>query len=331
MTNNQVQPIKQRDITDVILSRVDEMKHDGLALPSNYNAANALNIAFLKLVDMKVRNQPLLEVVTKKSIQESLLNMVLQGLSPAKNQVYFIPYGNELQMQRSYFGTQTALKRMNGINDIWANVVFEGDNFDILIDEKGRERLKVHETSFLNRDNPIVAAYAIVETEENGQLLTVMTKKEIDKSWAQAKTNNVQKSFPQEMAKRTVINRAAKSIINSSDDSDMLVQAINQSTENEYDNNTDRHDVTPQASDKTQGLLSDFKPNNPIKQAEIVEEPNAVSSDPEVATGMNTTNAPKETEELENFFKEQDMSQSVGAEYEEVGLFDNGNVKSKLG
>ena len=331
MTNNQVQAIKQRDITDVILSRVDEMKHDGLALPSNYNAANALNIAFLKLVDMKVRNQPLLEVVTKKSIQESLLNMVLQGLSPAKNQVYFIPYGSELQMQRSYFGTQTALKRLNGINDIWANVVFEGDKFDILIDEKGRERLKVHETSFLNRDNPIVAAYAIVETEENGQLLTVMTKKEIDKSWAQAKTNNVQKSFPQEMAKRTVINRAAKSIINSSDDSDMLVQAINQSTENEYDNNTDRRDVTPQASDKTQELLSDFKPNNPIKQTEVVEEANSVSPETEIVSEINAVSKPNETEGLDNFFKEQSVSQSEESEYEEVGLFDNGKVKSKLG
>lgn len=304
MTNNNLPAITQREITDTILNRVDQMKNDGLALPANYNAANALNIAFLKLVDMKVRNQPLLEVVTKKSVQESLLNMVLQGLSPAKNQVYFIPYGNELQMQRSYFGTQTALKRLDGINDIWANVVYEGDNFDILIDDRGRERLKVHETSFINRDNPIIAAYAIVDTEFDGQLLTVMTKKEIEKSWSQAKTNNVQKSFPQEMAKRTVINRAAKSIINSSDDSDMLVQAINQTTENEYDN-TDRRDVTP-SNEKTQELLSNFQE---VKQAEVVEEVDII---PEAET----------QDELEGKFLKEFMDNHVDPEAEEVSLFD---------
>ena len=316
MTNNNTPAIKQREVTDNILNRVSEMKSDGLALPANYNAANALNIAFLKLVDMKVNRKPLLEVVTKKSIQESLLNMVLQGLSPAKNQVYFIPYGDELQMQRSYFGTQTALKRLKGINDIWANVVFEGDNFDIYIDDKGRERLKVHETSFLNRDNQIIAAYAIVDTEEDGQLLTVMTKKEIDKSWSQAKTTNVQKSFPQEMAKRTVINRAAKSIINSSDDSDMLVQAINQSTENEYDNSSDRRDITPKESPKTTELLNDFKApaNEPVKELESIQaEPDPVDVTPEVAEEVATN------DDLAEYFEN----------YEEVELFETG-VKSQL-
>ena len=71
-----------------------------------------------------------------------------------------------------------------------------------------------------------------------------MTKKEIETAWSQSKTSGaVQKKFPQEMAQRTVINRAAKRYINTSDDSDLLVQAINNSTENEYDN--ERVDVTP--------------------------------------------------------------------------------------
>src|SRR5699024_4303409 len=72
-----------------------------------------------------------------------------------------------------------------------------------------------------------------------------MTRKEIDASWGQSKTGRaVHKKFPQEMAKRTVINRAAKAFINTSDDSDLLVEAINNSTENEYDN--ERKDITPE-------------------------------------------------------------------------------------
>src|SRR5690625_7696181 len=76
-----------------------------------------------------------------------------------------------------------------------------------------------------------------------------MTRKEIDASWGQSKTGQaVHKKFPQEMAKRTVINRAAKAFINTSDDSDLLVDAINRSTENEYDN--ERIDVTPEEARK---------------------------------------------------------------------------------
>lgn len=328
MTENQPQVIKQREITDVILNRVSEMKNEGLALPANYNAANALNVAFLQLVDMKTRNnKPLLEVVTKKSVQESLLNMVLQGLSPAKKQVYFIPYNDELQMQRSYFGTQTVLKRLNGINDIWANVIYDGDKFDIEIDEKGRERLKVHETSFLNRDNAILGAYAIVDTEHDGQLLTVMTKKEIDRSWSQAKTNNVQKSFPQEMAKRTVINRAAKSIVNSSDDSDLLIQAINQSTEDEYDNSRERRDVTPQ-NDTTQNLLNDFKATaDPQAEKQEVEVPGPVDVTHE---SMEESTVPKDSAKPTEPSNDQEELNEFFGNCEEVELFENG-VKSKLG
>lgn len=34
-------------------------------------------------------------------------------------------------MNRSYFGTQAVLKRLANVKDIWANVIYEGDTFDI--------------------------------------------------------------------------------------------------------------------------------------------------------------------------------------------------------
>ena len=168
-----------------------------------------------------------------------------KGLSSAKTQCYFIVYGNQLQLNRSYFGTQAVLKRLNNVKDIWANVIYDGDVFDYEV-AGGREKLLKHETKFQNRDNDILGAYAIVKTSEDEELLTVMTRKEINAAWGQSKTSQgVHKKFPQEMAKRTVINRSAKAFINTSDDSDLLVDAINRSTENEYDN--ERKDVTPEA------------------------------------------------------------------------------------
>lgn len=264
----------QKDITDQISLKLGELQDEGLQLPAGYNPNNALKSAFFELKNVKDRNKrPALDVCSKESIANTLLNMVTQGLSPAKTQCYFIVYGDQLQMQRSYFGTQTVLKRLSGVKDIWANVIHEGDEFDVEFDEKGRERLKHHNTSFLNRDNPMIGAYAIIDTEKDGQLLTAMTKKQIDTSWTQAKTTAVHSKFSTEMAKRTVINRAAKNYINTSNDSDTLIQAINDSTENEYDEEVRRKDVTESAApaEKTKSLAERFKERHSTEKEESVE------------------------------------------------------------
>ena len=203
MTTNQAPMVIQKDITDTVAKRINEMESDGLALPASYSSANALKSAFFAMTNSS--NGNLLEKCSKESIANSLLDMVIQGLSPAKTQCYFVPYGNNLKMTRSYFGTQAVLKRLSGVKDIWANIIFKGDDFVIAI-EKGKEILLKHDTKFENRDNEIIGVYAIIEKEDGDQVLTTMTKKEIDASWSQAKTTNVQKKFPQEMAKRTVIN-----------------------------------------------------------------------------------------------------------------------------
>ncbi|WP_343311234.1 RecT family recombinase [Bacillus atrophaeus] len=267
--------IIQKDITDDVNKSLTRLQDDGLVLPSNYNASNALKSAFFKLQEVRDKNgKPALEVCSRESIANSLLDMVVQGLSPAKTQCYFIVYGNQLQLNRSYFGTQAVLKRLTNVKDIWSNVIFDGDVFDYEI-VGGREKLLKHETKFQNRDNDILGAYAVIKTIEDEEILTVMTRKEIETSWTQAKTKSVQNKFPQEMAKRTVINRAAKSFINTSDDSDLLVQAINNSTENEYDN--ERVDVTPAEVQKQ----IDENANTEVIDIEPIPDPQTEQPEPQ--------------------------------------------------
>lgn len=236
--------IIQKDITDAVNSKLGELQKEGLVVPPNYNASNALKSAFFKLQEVRDKSgKPALEVCTRESIANALLDMVVQGLSPAKTQCYFVVYGNKLQMQRSYFGTQAVLKRLSEVKDIWANVIYQDDEFDYE-NFRGRERLISHKTKLENRDKEIVGAYAVILTADDEEILTVMTRKEIETAWGQSKTGQaVHKKFPQEMAKRTVINRAAKAFINTSDDSDLLIDAINRTTENEYEN--ERKDITP--------------------------------------------------------------------------------------
>lgn len=263
----------QKDITDVVNSNLSRLQVEGLVIAPNYAPANALKSAFFKILKTKDRNKrPALEVCTKDSIANALLEMVTQGLSPAKNQCYFIVYGNELQLQRSYFGTMAVLLQQSRIKSIKAEVIYEGDDFELEIID-GEKKFKRHDTHWKNQDNPIEGAYCIIEDTDGNEKLTLMTKKEIDKSWSKTKTGgSTQKEFPQEMAKKTVINRAAKFFINISDDSDILADSINKTTADEYDNERAVKDITPVSDDLSDLIAPQDENNIQNKQIKDVTE-----------------------------------------------------------
>lgn len=295
----------QKDITDNIARKLDELKKDGgLAIPANYNPANALKSAFFEMTNSASGN--LLEKCSRESIANSLLNMAIQGLSPAKKQCYFVPYGQNLSMQRSYFGTQKVVKSLTNVDDIWATIIYEGDEFEIEI-EGGRERIAKHTTSFLNRDNDIIGAYCIIKKSDGEEVLTVMTRKEIEASWSQSKNKSVQNKFPQEMAKRTVINRAAKAFINTSDDSDALIQAVNDTTEEEFENDQERavRDVTETVEREANQVLIETKPKAKAKaRAKPKPEPEAVEVPEEISLPGEIIQAEEIANEMGDLFEE---------------------------
>ncbi|WP_396230674.1 recombinase RecT [Abiotrophia defectiva] len=293
----------QKDITDNIARKLDELKKDGgLAIPANYNPANALKSAFFEMTNSASGN--LLEKCSRESIANSLLNMAIQGLSPAKKQCYFVPYGQNLSMQRSYFGTQKVVKSLTNVEDIWATIIYEGDEFEIEI-EGGRERIAKHTTSFLNRDNDIIGAYCIIKKSDGEEVLTVMTRKEIEASWSQSKNKSVQNKFPQEMAKRTVINRAAKAFINTSDDSDALIQAVNDTTEEEFENEQERavRDVTETVEREANQVLIETKPKDKAK-AKPKPEPEAVEVPEDISLPGEIIQAEEIANEMGDLFEE---------------------------
>ncbi|ODO60695.1 hypothetical protein ACOMCP_00632 [Lactiplantibacillus plantarum] len=257
------------ELVTMVNNNIEDMKNnEGLSLPPDYSVGNALNSAYLILSDT-TKGQPLLDKCDQGSVIKALMNMAIQGLSPAKNQCYFIPYGNQLVMQRSYFGSISVVKRLSNVKDIQAQVVHKDDTFKIG-GENGVLVVKEFEPSFENLDKPIIGAFAWVEDLNGNRTYTVMTKKDIDTSWSHAKTKKVQNEFPEEMAKRTVINRAAKFYINSSSDNDLFVQAVNETTSNEYEND-DRKDVTP----TKRSLVADVAENKAekVESTEPVKEP----------------------------------------------------------
>lgn len=259
----------------------DLVEAQGFKVPDGYHVANALQEAVATLPTVKG-----ITSVSADSIKKTLFDMVVQGLSPAKTQVYFIAYGNQLQMQRSYFGTQQVLKRLKDIKDIQAYVVRKDEEFDVDYDENGGLIVKAHHTDFMKLDNEIVGAYAVITKADGEKQYEVMTKKQIDTSWGQARSTNVHKKFPEEMAKRTVINRAAKNIINTSGDDDNLIAAINSTTANENNYEDEPKDVTPAPKQNALSRMAKVAVKEPEKvKPEPVEE--VSEPEPEPAEKQN--------------------------------------------
>ncbi len=234
--------LTQKQITSSVAARIGEMQNEGLMIAPNYSVSNALSSAYYALKNSNSGN--LLQQCTQDSVYNALLEMVTQGLSPAKKQCYFIKYGSDVQLRMSYFGTIKVTKDLQEVKDVTANVVYEGDTLDVAV-ENGRKKLVKHETDWRNADNPIIAAYCIITRTDGEEFFEVMTKKQIDKSWSKAKTKNVQIDFPDQMAMRTVINRAAKMFINISNDSDLFAGAINNTIADEYDNERQVKEAEP--------------------------------------------------------------------------------------
>jgi recombination protein RecT len=245
MSNQQLAMVK-KDTVDVVAEKVKQFQESGeLHFPASFSPENAMKSAWLMLQDTKDRSGNLaLQSCTKDSIANSLLDMVVQGLNPAKKQGYFIVYGNKLTFQRSYFGTMAVTKRVTGAKEINATVIYKGDivNYEM---QNGKIVNLTHKQEFGNIDKGnILGAYCTIVMGDGSVNTTLMTMAEITQAWKKSqmwksgdkpKEGSTHDEFTQEMAKKTVINRACKTFLNSSDDGSLVMSHINGQEDDELE------------------------------------------------------------------------------------------------
>lgn len=297
MSNNNLALIK-KDVVDVVGKKVQEFVSRGeLHLPPNYSVENAMKSAWLILQNTVDKDKrPVLEVCSKDSIANALLDMAVQGLNPAKKQGYFIAYGKQLVFQRSYFGTMAVTKRVAGAKDIFAEIVYKGDEFEYTI-HRGNKVITKHVQRIENVDpGNIVAAYCTIIFDDDRQFTDIMTWQEIQKAWSKSKMNpekegSTHKEFAQEMCRKTVINRACKRYLNSSDDGSLLMQHVNRAdeiaaeaeieAEIEENANTEYIDIEPEYESEHEEEQPDIEPEpkeetgkeKPAQQQMTIEGP----------------------------------------------------------
>ena len=279
-TQQTTQQVQQVAITEKVRQQIADLEaKKQIALPPNYSPENALKSAWLILQEtVTTDKKPVLQNCTPVSIQNALFSMVIQGLSPSKKQCYFIPYGNQLQLSRSYLGTIAVTKRLSGIKDVKAHVIYEGDTFETEYDIKTASVVvKEFKPNFSTIDiTKIVGVFAVILGEDGPVHTEIMTMAQVRNAWNQGQmkgNSGAHKNFSEEMAKKSVINRACKAYWNTSDDSDLLIEAINNTTDAEDEPNYDSKNVIADAQFEvqeeektTQRVIVDAK-------AQVVEEP----------------------------------------------------------
>ena len=231
---------------DVLALADNFIKTNNIITSKKYNVENAMVSLFTNVLSAKDKQgKSVLETCTPLSIQNAIYECITNELTPSKKQTYFIPYGNELTSQTSYFGNVKKARDVANVT-IHSQVVREGDSIDVEMRANGTMLIR-HKPNIKSLNKDIIMAYAVASNPTTGDVVDsdIMTIEEIKKSWAKSRSGGtVSKEFPHEMARRTVTNRLAKHFINTSDDSNKIIVTNPDGTQiqlNEYDDliNTD--------------------------------------------------------------------------------------------
>lgn len=208
-----------KDFTEGMVVKIKQKERFGLTFPKDYNYTNEFMSAMLILQDtVDMNKKPVLQSCTRASIENALIDMVTDGLSMRKKQCYPVAYAGKLSCQPSVYGA-TCVARRYGLDDINAEVVYEGDKFRYTI-MNGKKTIVEHTQEIDNIDNDkIKGAYAVAVMKDGTVKTEVMTIKQIKTAWKQGfgykeNGNGVHQKFTDQMAMKTVKNRLLKSINN---------------------------------------------------------------------------------------------------------------------
>ena len=228
-------------------------------LKPGYDARKALNCA----CDKMARNEDTASC-TDESVKQALKDMFLQGLDPAANQCYLIPQYSkinrcmEMTLKRSYFGTMAAVKELcPEIREINAACVWSDEKFAYgykhgkfvstlheLDPEKPAEthedlnKLRYVYVEIYGADDRLIASEMMTSAQvKTAWLQSSNTSKDKVAGTKSLKADSVHLQFTSEMAKRSVINRACKNILNTmtvGEEKREMYEAYKRTLENEF-------------------------------------------------------------------------------------------------
>lgn len=171
-----------------------------------------------KVVLSAIARTPILLQCTPTSILKCVMEASSLGLEPTGGvlgHAYMVPFRNsrnntqEAQLIVGYRGLIELARRSGNIKAVEAHVVYAKDKFELSF---GLEPRMVHTPALTGERGDIIAAYCVANFTDGSRHCEVMTRAEIDavRQRSRARDNGPWATDYAEMARKTVVRRAAK-------------------------------------------------------------------------------------------------------------------------
>lgn len=196
-----------------------------LALPAHITAEKFQRVALTALM----QNAQIADC-TKDSVLNSLMKCAQDGLLPDGREAALVKYnsknGATAQYMPMVYGIIKRMKNSGEVSDVNAHLIYSGDKFEYQITD-GVSKINHTPAMFTNRGQ-LVGVYAVIRFKDGENHVEVMTKEEVDKirERSRSKDSGPWVTDYEEMAKKTVIRRAAKRVPTSSDIERLLDQDL---------------------------------------------------------------------------------------------------------
>lgn len=208
-TNNGVVKQKQPTLKNLIVKMEGQIAK---ALPKTITPER-----FIRIIFTAISKNPDLEKCTPNSFLGAMMQSAQLGLEPNTplGQAYLIPFKNkgvmEVQFQIGYKGAMDLAYRSEKIKDIYAQCVYENDEFEY---ELGLNPVLKHKPALKNRGE-VILYYAVFHTTSGGYGFEVMSKEDIinhakKTSQSFGSSYSPWNKYFDEMAKKTVLKRVLK-------------------------------------------------------------------------------------------------------------------------
>lgn len=226
---------------------------------------------FARVALTAMQNNPNLLRCEPQSLFNACMKAAQDGLLPDGREGAIVPRGAQATWQPMVFGIIAKAKRRGSVTNLVANIVYEGEPFEVLMGDE--DRIMHRRDIAAVQKGSEVAVYAIATLKDGTKEREVMTWEEVQAVRRMSATPNTGPwvTMEGEMARKTVIRRLSKRLPSLDDGDDELRQAIESVDE-----------LYPFGKNKPQPPIIDAQPE-PARPGGMVEVARAVAAEPAAA------------------------------------------------
>lgn len=168
----------QPTVFDLLKNQQTEIER---ALPKHMDSDRFARIAMTQL-----RRTPKLMQCEPMSLIGAVMRLAQVGLEPDGRNAHLVPFGKECTPVIDYRGYMELARRSGQVADIYAEAVYENDEFDHVL---GLHRDIIHRPTSGQRGK-LTHTYAVCNFKDGGHAFIVLTEEDVMKRKAESKTAN---------------------------------------------------------------------------------------------------------------------------------------------